>query len=129
VFRERFAGGRWERLAARGAHLQRPLWASTSTKDPTLPDTLYVDSLIGPGTVNTLPVTTIGAFEDHGKVSRTIDTHLDRAAEVMDRLTALGVDLDDVGRTLEARGVASFHESFAHVLNTLDGKLRQPYPS
>jgi transaldolase len=129
LFRERFAGERWERLAAQGARPQRPLWASTSTKDPALPDTLYVDSLIGPDTVNTLPESTIDAFEDHGTVSRSIDTDLDDATEVMDRLAAVGVDLDDVGRTLEEQGVASFHDSFAHVLNTLDGKLRQLHPS
>jgi transaldolase len=125
VFRERFAGQRWQRLAARGAVPQRPLWASTSTKDPTLPDTLYVDGLIGPDTVNTLPEATITAFEDHGTLARTIDTGVDDAADVMHRLAAAGVDMDDVGRTLEGDGVASFHESFAHVLAALDTKARQ----
>jgi transaldolase len=125
LFRERFAGARWERLAARGAHVQRPLWASTSTKDPAMPDTLYVDSLIGPDTVNTLPEATITAFEDHGKLARTIDTDVDSAAEVMSRLAAVGVDMDDVGRVLEDRGVAGFHESFGHVLAALAAKARQ----
>jgi transaldolase len=103
----------------------RPLWASTSTKDPALPDTLYVDGLIGPDTVNTLPEATITAFEDHGTLARTIDTGVDDAADVMHRLAAAGVDMDDVGRTLEGDGVASFHESFAHVLAALDTKARQ----
>ena len=125
LFRERFAGERWERLAARGAHLQRPLWASTSTKNPTLSDTLYVDSLIGPNTVNTLPEATITAFEDHGTVARTIDVDVDAAADVMGRLAAAGVDMDDVGLALEDRGVEGFHESFAHVLNALDTRARQ----
>jgi transaldolase len=125
LFGDRFAGPRWERLAARGAHLQRPLWASTSTKNPAYPDTLYVDRLIGPHTVNTLPEATIAAFEDHGTVVRTIDTDLADAADVMDRLAAVGVDMDDVGHTLEEQGVASFHESFAHVLDALDTKARQ----
>jgi transaldolase len=125
LFRERFAGERWERLAARGAHLQRPLWASTSTKSPTLPDTLYVDSLIGPNTVNTLPEPTITAFEDHGILARTIDVDVDAAADVMSRLAEAGVDMDDVGLALEDRGVEAFHESFAHLLNALDTKARQ----
>ncbi len=120
IFRKRFMGERWERLAARGAHVQRPLWASTSTKDPTLPDTLYVDSLIGPDTVNTLPEATIRAFEDHGTLGRTIDTELDGATEVLRRLAAAGVDMYDVGLTLETQGVAGFHESFAHVLEALE---------
>jgi transaldolase len=129
LFRERFSGSRWQRLADRGAHPQRPLWASTSTKDPSLPDTLYVDSLIGPDTVNTLPEATIRAFEDHGTPRRTIDADVEGAAEVLNRLAAIGVDMDDVGRTLEAQGVASFHESFAHVLGALDRKVRELHPS
>lgn len=125
LFRDRFAGRRWERLATRGARLQRPLWASTSTKNPRFPDTLYVDNLIGPDTVNTLPEATIAAFEDQGTLARTIDTGVDTAASVLRRLAAVGVDMDDVGRTLEEQGVASFHESFAHVLSALDAKARQ----
>jgi transaldolase len=125
LFRDRFAGERWQRMAARGAHVQRPLWASTSTKNPALPDTIYVDSLIGPDTVNTLPEATITAFEDHGTLARTIDADVDAAADVMSRLAVAGVDMDDVGRVLEERGVAGFHESFAHVLNALDTKGRQ----
>ena len=128
LFRDRFAGERWERLAARGAQVQRPLWASTSTKNPSYPDTLYVDSLIGPDTVNTLPEATIAAFEDHGTIARTIDSGVDHAGAVMDRLAEVGVDMDDVGRTLEDQGVASFHQSFAHVLQALEGKARQLAP-
>jgi transaldolase len=125
LFQQRFAGPRWERLAGRGAHVQRPLWASTSTKNPDYPDVLYVDSLIGPDTVNTLPEAIISAFEDHGIVARTIDTDVEAAADVMERLAGLGVDIDDVGRTLEEQGVASFHESFAHVLGALEAKAGQ----
>jgi transaldolase len=125
LFRDRFAGERWERLAARGAHVQRPLWASTSTKNPAYPDTLYVDSLIGPDTVTTLPEATIAAFEDHGILARSIDRGVDDAGAVMDRLAEVGVDMDDVGRTLEDQGVASFHQSFAHVLQALESKARQ----
>jgi transaldolase len=128
LFRQRFSGPRWQALAARGANLQRPLWASTSTKNPSYPDTLYVDSLIGPDTVNTLPETTIAAFEDHGTIARTLDEGVDDAGVVMDRLAEVGVDMDDVSRTLEDQGVASFHQSFAHVLQVLEGKARQLAP-
>jgi transaldolase len=108
--------------------VQRPLWASTSTKNPAYPDTLYVDSLIGPDTVNTLPEATIAAFEDHGTIARTIDRGVDHAEAVMDRLAEVGVDMDDVGRTLEDQGVAGFHQSFAHVLRALETKARQLAP-
>jgi transaldolase len=128
LFGDRFAGQRWERLAARGARVQRPLWASTSTKNPAYPDTLYVDRLIGPDTVNTLPESTIAAFEDHGTLARTIDRGVDDAGAVMDRLAEVGVDMDDVGRTLEDQGVASFHQSFTHVLEALEAKARQLAP-
>jgi transaldolase len=128
LFRDHFSGPRWEALAARGARVQRPLWASTSTKNPAYPDTLYVDSLIGPDTVNTLPEATIAAFEDHGTLARTIDSRVNDASVVMDRLAEVGVDMDDVGRTLEDQGVASFHQSFAHVLQALDDKARQLAP-
>jgi transaldolase len=125
MFRERFSGGRWQRLAALGAHPQRPLWASTSTKNPAYPDTRYVDQLIGPDTVNTLPEVTIAAFTDHGTLARTIDVGVDEAAEVMRRLAAVGVDMDDVGRTLEDQGVAGFHTSYQQVLAALAAKADQ----
>jgi transaldolase len=121
-FEERFGGERWAQLAARGAHRQRPLWASTSTKNPAYPDTLYVDSLIGPDSVNTLPETTITAFEDHGTLARTIDAEVDSAAEVLRRLAAVGVDMDDVGLALEEKGIAGFHASFQEVLASLQRK-------
>ena len=119
LFRQRFSGERWERLSARGARLQRPLWASTSTKNPAYPDTRYVDDLIGPDTVNTLPEATIAAFEDRGTVARTIDTGVDEAESVMAALEELGIDMGDVGRTLEDEGIAGFEQSFAHVLGAL----------
>jgi transaldolase len=125
LFTERFSGQRWARLAASGARVQRPLWASTSTKNPAYSDTLYVDELIGPDTVNTLPETTIAAFEDHGHVARTIDVGVEEAAEVMRRLAAIDLDMDDVGRLLEDQGVTAFHESLAHVLRALASKERE----
>lgn len=125
MFRERFTGARWDVLRSAGARLQRPLWASTSTKNPAYPDTLYIDHLIGPDTVNTLPETAIAAFEDHGTVLPTIDADVTEAAEAMERLANLGIDMDDVGVTLENQGVAGFHNSFAHVLAALDAKTAQ----
>lgn len=120
---EVFAGERWERLVRLGARPQRPLWASTSTKNPDYPDTLYVDRLIGPGTVNTLPEATLAAFDDHGTVARTVDASLDAAAE---RWAALGrlVDLDDVALVLEDEGVAAFEQSFVGLLEVLDHRVR-----
>nr|WP_080512422.1 transaldolase [Rhodococcus opacus] len=125
IFQDRFTGTRWETLAARGARVQRPLWASTSTKNPDYPDTRYVDSLIGPDTVNTLPEATITAFEDHGTLTRSIDTVPAGAAAVLDELAAAGIDMDDVGRTLEDQGVAAFHQSFADLLTELRAKAHQ----
>src|SRR5665811_1979790 len=102
-----------------------PMSWSTSTKNPTYPDTLYVDQLIGPNTVNTLPEPTIAAFEDHGTLARTIDSGVADADEVMRRLAAAGIDMDDVGLTLEDRGVAGFHESFQDMLAGLAAKAHQ----
>ena len=121
-FTEVFSGARWEALAAKGARVQRPLWASTSTKNPDYPDTLYVDTLIGPDTVNTMPEATLEAFADHGTVARTVDADPAAAQGVIDAVTAVGVDLDDVARTLEAEGVAAFEKSFDDLLATLDAK-------
>jgi transaldolase len=119
LFTERFSGARWDRLVARGARTQRPLWASTSTKNPAFPDTLYVDTLIGPDTVNTMPEATLDAFDDHGKVARTVDADLAGARAALEHIQELGVDLDDVGRVLEEEGVSAFVKSFDEVLTTL----------
>ena len=122
LFQRTFSGPRWEALAARGARVQRPLWASTSTKNPDYPDTMYVDGLIGPDTVNTLPDGTMAAFEDHGTVARTIDAGMDEARAVLDDLALLGVDLDAVTTQLEAEGVASFEKSFDDLLDALNAR-------
>ena len=122
IFQERFSGERWKSLEANGAHLQRPLWASTSTKNPAYSDLLYVDNLIGPHTVNTLPDKTIAAFEDHGRVERTVDSGVDEARRTLDRLAECGVDMDDVGRVLEEEGVAAFVKSYDELLQALENK-------
>ncbi len=125
AFRETFSGARWDALAARGAKLQRPLWASTSTKSPAYPDTMYVDNLIGPDTVDTLPDATIEAFVDHGTLALTVDNDVDASREVWSRLTEVGIDLDDVARVLEDEGVASFSKSFDELITALEGKAAQ----
>jgi transaldolase len=122
LFRQRFSGPRWSELAGRGARVQRPLWASTSTKNPAYPDTLYVDRLIGPDTINTLPETTITAFEDHGTVARSIDVPDHDAEHVLERLEAIGVNMSDVGGTLEEQGAATFTKSFDDLIQTLESK-------
>ena len=117
-----FSGPRWERLKAAGAQVQRPLWASTSTKDPSYPDLLYVDSLIGPATVNTLPDATLEAFADHGTVARTIDADPTLAEQQLAHLSQFGISLADVAATLEREGLASFSQSFDDLLVELEAK-------
>jgi transaldolase len=125
LFNEKFTGPRWEALAAKGARVQRPLWASTSTKNPDYSDLLYVDTLIGPDTVNTMPDTTIADFLDHGTVARTVDTHLDEADQVVAELASAGIDMADVAATLEDEGVASFAKSFDELMQSLTNKANQ----
>lgn len=123
-FQRTFSGPRWDALAAKGAAVQRPLWASTSTKNPAYPPTLYVDTLIGPDTVNTLPDATIDAFEEHGTVERTVDQDVADAERVWEQLSDVGVDLDDVARVLEEEGVAAFVKAFDELLSSLDQKAQ-----
>jgi transaldolase/glucose-6-phosphate isomerase len=111
-FRQLFSGERWEKLAAQGARVQRPLWASTGTKNPLYPDTLYVDSLIGPDTVNTVPPATLRAFLDHGTVAPTLEAGLAEARAHLARLAELGVDLDAITQKLQDDGVDAFAKSF-----------------
>ncbi|MEY3805746.1 MAG: transaldolase, partial [Actinomycetota bacterium] len=124
LFHDSFSGERWKTLRARGAQFQRPLWASTSTKNPTYPDTLYVDSLIGPHTVNTLPEPTLEAFCDHGTVARTIDGDVANARQQWDQLAHLGIDVRDVAEKLEREGVASFIQSFDDLISSLEDKAQ-----
>jgi transaldolase len=117
-----FSGERWDELAAKGASAQWCLWASTSTKNPDYSDTLYVDKLIGPDTVNTMPAETIVAFQDHGKVEATLEKGLSKAHRLFDELSAAGVDYDDVTETLEEEGVQKFADSFAELLDGIKAK-------
>ncbi len=121
-FRAAFSGTRWEVLAARGARVQRPLWASTSTKNDAYPDTLYVDELIGPHTVNTLPDSTLEAFDDHGTLARRVDADVDDARAVWDALPTVGVDMTEVAEQLEREGVTSFEKAFDELITALETK-------
>ncbi len=127
LFKRSFSGPRWEKLAARGARPQRPLWASTSTKNPSYPDTLYVDTLIGPDSVNTLPENTLEALSDHATMARTIDQveSIAEAFRVWGALSTVGIDMDDVAKVLEEEGVASFSKSFEDLLATLNTRAAE----
>jgi len=119
---EAFAGDRWERLARQGATKQRCLWASTSTKDPAYADVMYVEELIGPHTVNTMPEETIRAFQSHGRVSETLTEGVDDAHRLFDQLEEAGVDYADVTATLEREGIDKFSTSFAELLDLVHDK-------
>ena len=117
-----FSGDRWEALHAKGARTQRCLWASTSTKNPEYRDVLYVEELIGPETVNTMPEETIRAFQDHGEVALTLEQGIDEARQVFERVAEAGVDYDDVVVTLEREGVEKFADSFRELLDGVKAK-------
>ena len=117
-----FSGDRWEALDAKGARTQRCLWASTSTKNPEYRDVLYVEDLIGPETVNTMPEETIRAFQDHGEVALTLEQGIDEARQVFERVAEAGVDYDDVVVTLEREGVEKFADSFRELLDGVKAK-------
>jgi transaldolase/glucose-6-phosphate isomerase len=124
-YQEIFSSDRFLKLKAAGAKPQRPLWASTGTKNPAYSDTLYVDTLIGPDTVNTMPEKTIAAFLDHGTVKRTVDTDVDLARQQMKQLADLGIDIDAVTHQLEEEGIASFIKSFESLLAGVEAKRSQ----
>ncbi|HFE67288.1 MAG TPA: transaldolase [Chloroflexi bacterium] len=121
-FKEIFHGETFAALQAAGSRRQRLLWASTSTKNPAYRDTLYVDELIGPETVNTMPPNTIEAFRDHGRVANTLEANVTEAQAVLDELAALGVDLNDITEQLQVAGVASFSQSFDTLMDTIAAK-------
>jgi transaldolase len=121
-YRETFAGSRWEALAAKGATKQRCLWASTSTKNPQYSDVMYVEGLIGPETVNTMPEETIKAFQDHGKIAETLTQDVDAAQKLFDDLRSAGIDYDDVVRVLEEEGVQKFSDSFKELMDGIRAK-------
>jgi len=129
TYKEIFSGADWEQLEAAGASAQRCLWASTSTKNPDYRDVLYVEQLIGPGTVNTMPRETIEDFQDHGQVSDTLERDVDGARETLERFAAAGVDYDDVVAVLEREGVEKFAKSFQELFDGVAAKRDQLVPA
>ena len=123
LFQQMFSGARWATLEAHGARVQRPLWASTSTKNPAYRDTLYVEQLVGPDTVNTMPPATLDAFRDHGETARTVDADVADAERVLADLLALGISMDEVTDKLLVEGIASFQKSFDGLLAGLGKKM------
>jgi transaldolase len=125
-FQRIFSGPRWEALASKGARVQRPLWASTSTKNPDYPDTLYVDELIGPDTVNTMPDQTIEASRDHATAARTVDKDVDQAHQLIEDVKAAGVDFEKiVSQELVEEGVKSFSDSYDSLIETIKNKASE----
>ena len=120
---ERFSGARWEELERLGARKQRPLWASTGTKDPAYPDVLYVERLIAPGVINTMPEKTLHAFADHGDVGRALDADLSEAERVVVRAADAGLNLPAVTAELEREGVESFWDSYKELLRCIESRL------
>jgi transaldolase len=129
AWQELFSGPRWEALADRGATSQRCLWASTSTKNPEYRDVMYVEELIGPKTVNTMPLETIEAFQDHGRVGPTLEHDVEGAQRVFDELASVGVDYDDVVEVLEQEGVQKFSDSFEELLEGVRAKRGELVPA
>jgi len=121
-YKELHSGERWQALQEKGAHTQRCLWASTSTKNPAYRDVMYVEELIGPETVDTMPQETIDAFEDHGETALTLEADLDEAHRVFEQIAEAGVDYDDVVVTLEQEGVQKFSDSFVELLDGVEAK-------
>ena len=128
-YRARFSGPRWESLRNRGATPQRTLWASTGTKDPSYSDVLYVEALIAPGVVNTLPEQTLHAFADHGEVTGALDPHATEAKAVLAQAAAAGVELGPIARELEREGVQAFSDSYDELLGCIESKLAHVAPA
>jgi transaldolase len=123
LFRQKFSGPRWESLAKQGARVQRPLWASTSTKNPAYRDVMYVEDLIGPDTVDTMPPATIEAFADHGAVERTVDKKVAVAEGLLKEIEAVGISVREVTEKLLVDGIASFQKSFDELIAGLESKI------
>jgi transaldolase len=123
LFSQKFSGPRWEALSKQGARVQRPLWASTSTKNPAYRDVMYVEELIGPDTVDTMPPATIDAFKDHGVVARTVDKKISAAEALLKEIEAVGISMREVTEKLLVEGIASFQKSFEELLAGLETKI------
>lgn len=123
IAKEKFSSPRWKKLEERGANIQRPLWASTSTKDAAYSDTKYVDELIGPDSVNTIPDATLAKFLETGTVARTIDSDVEGAKAILQAVADVGIDLEEVADELEEQGLAAFRDSYNSALESIEGRL------
>jgi transaldolase len=122
IYKRVFSGPRWEKLAAQGAKPQRLLWASTSSKNPAFKDTKYVEALIGPDTVDTVPLETIEAFRDHGIAENTLEQGLDKATEILNKLNSAGIDIDKITQQLEDEGIDKFNKPFEKLLQAIEAQ-------
>ena len=129
AYQEIFGGDEFADLRAAGARVQRCLWASTSTKNPDYRDVLYVEELIGPETVNTMPIETINAFLDHGEIKRTLDTDVDDARQALREVEASGISMERVTDELIDEGMASFQKSFDELIDTIESKRKELAPA
>lgn len=120
IYKKVFSGKRWEKLAAKGAKVQRLLWASTSSKNPAFKDTKYVEALIGPDTVNTVPLETIIAFREHGIASNSLENDLDKASTILSSLKKAGIQMDEITQQLEDEGIEKFNTPFKKLLQTIE---------
>jgi len=127
IYKEIFIGERWEKLTQNGARTQRVLWASTSTKNPAYSDVKYVEALIGPDTVNTLPLETLKAYRDHGQPAARLEEDLESSYGVLEQLSRLGISLDEVSQQLENEGREKFVKPFEKLLNALEEKRREAF--
>ena len=125
LFLDRFSSPRWKPLEAKGARVQKPLWASTSTKNPSYRDVMYVEELIGPRSINTVPPQTLDAFKDHGETRRTVDAGVDEARRTIERLDKAGISISSVTDKLLVEGLASFQKSFDSLIAGLERKSKQ----
>ncbi|TLV03984.1 transaldolase [Dyadobacter luticola] len=125
IYKRTFSTDRWKKLAEKGAVPQRLLWASTSSKDPAFKDTRYVEALIGPNTVNTIPLQTLEAFCDHGDAASSLEKDLDGATEILEKIKTVGVDMDAVATQLENEGIDKFTEPFQKLLDAIDTQKKQ----
>lgn len=125
IYLEMIASDRYKKLEEQGAQRQRVLWASTSTKDPALSDVLYVESLIGKDTINTLPLETIDAFRDHGKAAETLTTNLDEADRILAEVQEKGIDMDEITQKLENEGIEKFNEAYEKLLKSIRNQIRE----
>ena len=125
IYLEMIASDRFKKLEENGAQTQRVLYASTGTKDPAFSDVLYVESIIGKDTINTLPMETIDAFRDHGKVTETLTQNVDEANKAMDELAKIGIDIDEITRKLENEGIEKFNQAYEKLLKSIDNQKRK----